>query len=243
MKTFVIGDIHGGLKALLQVLQAAQVSSQDRLIFLGDYVDGWSESAQTISFLIDLAGKQESIFIKGNHDVWCEDWLRNGQAPHLWLAHGGKETVESYKNINDTVRRTHLEWLERMPYYIVDAQNRLFIHAGFTSMHGPEKEFHSSNFSWDRTLWEMAITMDKSITKDSLLYPKRLKLYQEIFIGHTPTLYYDITTPMQGCNVWNLDTGAAFKGRLSIMDITSKTYWQSDPVWKLYPGEHGRNGY
>ena len=241
MNTFIIGDIHGGLKALQQVLQRAMVTEQDRLIFLGDYVDGWSESAQTISFLMDLAERQECIFIKGNHDLWCEGWLKNGQAPQLWLTHGGKATVDSYRDVTDDTRMQHLEWLERMPYYIIDEDNRLFIHAGFTSMHGPEKEFYSSNFSWDRTLWEMAITMDRRIKKDSLLYPKRLKLYHEIFIGHTPTLYYDITTPMQGCNVWNMDTGAAFKGRLSIMNIDSKQYWQSDPLWTLYPGEQGRN--
>lgn len=241
MNTFVIGDIHGGLKALQQVLQRAMVTERDRLIFLGDYVDGWSESAQTISFLIDLAERQDCIFIKGNHDLWCEGWLKNGQAPQLWLTHGGKATVESYEKIEDTTRMQHLEWLERMPYYIIDEHNRLFIHAGFTSMHGPEKEFYSSNFSWDRTLWEMAITMDRRIQKDSLLYPKRLKLYKEIFIGHTPTLYYDITTPMQGSNVWNMDTGAAFRGRLSIMNIDNKQYWQSDPLWMLYPGEQGRN--
>jgi len=125
--------------------------------------------------------------------------------------------------------------------YYIDEQNRLFIHAGFTSMHGPKQEVYTSNFSWDRTLWETAITMDKKIKKNSLLYPKRLKLFEEIYIGHTPTLYYNETLPMQGCNVWNIDTGAAFTGALTIMDIDTKQHWQSDPVKDLYPGEKGRN--
>jgi serine/threonine protein phosphatase 1 len=128
-----------------------------------------------------------------------------------------------------------------MPFYYIDELNRLFIHAGFTSMHGPQKEFHNSNFSWDRTLWETALVMDKRIKKDSLLFPKRLKLFHEIYIGHTPTLYYNVDTPMQGCNVWNLDTGAAFYGKLSVMDIDTKEFWQSEAVHKLYPGERGRN--
>jgi serine/threonine protein phosphatase 1 len=128
-----------------------------------------------------------------------------------------------------------------MPLYYVDAANCLFIHAGFTSMHGPEQEFYNTNFTWDRTLWEMAVTMDKRIKKDSLLFPKRLKLYNEIYIGHTPTLYYNVDLPMQGCNVWNVDTGAAFKGKLSIMNIETKEFWQSEAVWELYKGEAGRN--
>ena len=60
-RTLVFGDIHGGLKALIQLLERIDLSGNDRLIFLGDYVDGWSESAQVIDFLIDLAQKQECI--------------------------------------------------------------------------------------------------------------------------------------------------------------------------------------
>ena len=53
-RTLVIGDIHGGLKGLTQVLTKCQLQKEDHLIFLGDYVDGWSESAQVINFLIEL---------------------------------------------------------------------------------------------------------------------------------------------------------------------------------------------
>lgn len=209
--------------------------------FLGDYVDGWSESAEVIAFLLELNETHDCIFIKGNHDLWCEEWLRTGEPNATWLKHGGQETVKSYDTVDSVRRLQHLNFLETMPYYFIDESNRLFIHAGFTSMHGPQNEFHRSNFSWDRTLWEMALTMDKGIKKDSLLFPKRLKLFNEIFIGHTPTLYYDVTIPMQGCNVWNVDTGAAFYGKLTIMDIASKQYWQSEAVYELYPGETGRN--
>jgi serine/threonine protein phosphatase 1 len=46
---------------------------------------------------------------------------------------------------------------------------------------------------------------------------------------------------MQRCNVWNMDTGAAFTGRLSVMDVDTKEFFQSDVVQGLYPGETGRN--
>ena len=240
-RILVIGDIHGGLKALKQVFQKAAVTAADKLIFVGDFVDGWSESAAVMDYMLQLQKTNECIFIKGNHDEWCEEWLCTGKADENWLFHGGEETVKSYADTNAMTRKEHLNFFEQIPYYSIDEQNRLFIHAGFTSMHGPQKEFHSSNFSWDRTLWEMAITMDQRIKKDSILFPKRLKLFHEIYIGHTPTLYYDVDIPMQGCNVWNIDTGAAFTGKLSIIDIDTKQFWQSDPVYQLYPGETGRN--
>jgi serine/threonine protein phosphatase 1 len=240
-RTLVIGDIHGGLKALQQVMDRAGVTSNDTLIFLGDYVDGWSESAQVIDFIIKLSKEQNCIFVKGNHDVWCEDWLRTGVADAKWLKHGGQQTVESYSPLDGTDKQLHLNFFERMKFFHIDESNRLFIHAGFTSMHGPQQEFYATNFSWDRTLWEMALTMDKRIQKDSLIYPKRLRLFSEIYIGHTPTLYFNVDIPMQGCNVWNIDTGAAFNGKLSIIDIVSKQFWQSDKVSNLYPGEVGRS--
>jgi len=240
-RTLVIGDIHGGLKALLQVLERAAVTTADELIFLGDYVDGWSESALVIDYVMNLSKQQDCIFIKGNHDAWCEDWLRTGQADRTWLQHGGQPTAKSYAGFNAAAKARHLRFFEQMKMFVIDKKNRLFIHAGFTSMYGPEKEFLASSVTWDRTLWETALTMDKHITRDSVLFPKRLKLFYEIYIGHTPTLYYDVTIPMQGCNVWNLDTGAAFTGKLSILDIITKQFWQSDPVKNLYPGETGRN--
>lgn len=240
-RTLVIGDIHGGLRALIQLLERININVNDRLVFLGDYVDGWSESAAVIDFLIELNKTHSCIFIKGNHDIWCQEWLQSGKPNNIWLQHGGTATINSYEDYTSEKITEHLSFFESTKDYYIDEQNRLFIHAGFSSMHGPEKEHYLSNYSWDRTLWEMALTMDKRIKKDSLLYPKRLLLYEEIYIGHTPTLHYNIKDPMQGCNVWNIDTGAAFHGKLSCIDVETKTFWQSDIVQELYPNEKGRN--
>ena len=76
-RTLVIGDIHGGLRALKQILERASVTTKDTLIFLGDYVDGWSESPELLDFLIDLGKKQNCIFIRGNHDELALHWLQN----------------------------------------------------------------------------------------------------------------------------------------------------------------------
>lgn len=62
-RTLVIGDIHGGLKALIQVFDRASVASADRLIFLGDYVDGWSDSAQVTDYVMSLG--ERFIYTQG----------------------------------------------------------------------------------------------------------------------------------------------------------------------------------
>lgn len=240
-RTLVIGDIHGGLRALTQVLESAGVTSGDHLIFLGDYVDGWSESAQLISYLMELNKTHRCDFIYGNHDAWCHDWLRTGQANSTWLQHGGTSTIESYHKIPVEEWSDHLAFFDRMQNYIVDEENRLFIHAGFSSMHGPEKEVYASNFSWDRTLWETALAVHNKLQRNDKVFPKRLKLFNEIFIGHTPTINWDVAEPWKRCNVWNVDTGAAFTGKLSLLNIANGEFWQSDPLTVLYKGETGRN--
>jgi len=244
MRTLVIGDIHGGYKALLQVLGRAAITPADTLIFLGDYVDGWSESAETIQKLIALSVSNTCVFIRGNHDLWCELWLDKGATNPVWLAHGGKETIESYIQSGLLADNSHRKFFESLQNYHIDSENRLFIHAGFTSMHGVGKEEYESNYYWDRTLWEAALLADKIEAKtlgDMLTAPKRFNHYKEIYIGHTPTTNYKQGIPIKAYNLWNIDTGAAFTGKLTILDVDTKEFWQSDPLDSLYPNEKGRN--
>ena len=117
----------------------------------------------------------------------------------------------------------------------------MFIHAGFTSMHGVKKEVNKNDYYFDRTLWESAMLLTYIKPESLGNFKTRLSLYKEIYIGHTPTTNYNETTPMSSHNLWNVDTGAAFKGRVSVLDMDTKKFWQSDPVYTLYPGEKGRN--
>ena len=87
----------------------------------------------------------------------------------------------------------------------------------------------------------MVLAMDTELLKDAISYPNRLKLYKEIFIGHTPVTKINETVPVNKASVWNVDTGAAFKGKLTLMDVETKEFWQSDPLPDLYPKEKGRN--
>ncbi len=240
MRTLVIGDIHGGLKALEQVLTRASITPEDKLIFLGDYVDGWSESPQVLDYLIVLSERNPCVFLRGNHDDLLLEWLR-GKENKLWHQHGGEATILAYSVLPISVKEKHIAFLEMLHNYHLDEQNRLFVHAGFTNLHGVEHEYYPRLLFWERTLWETALALNPKIEKDEPIYPKRFKLYREIFIGHTPVTRIGETTPQNRANVWNIDTGAAFRGCLSVIDANSKQFWQSDPLPELYPNEKGRN--
>jgi serine/threonine protein phosphatase 1 len=241
MRTLVVGDIHGGLKGLEQVLEKVKPTYNDLFVFVGDYVDGWSENAETVSFLLKFSGEFQCVFLRGNHDDLVYDFLKKKDEKPMWLAHGGQASKDSYAKLSTEELIQHIEFFESLQNYYIDNENRLFLHAGFTNMHGPQHEFYPNLVYWDRTLWEMVCSLDPDMTPDNRFYPKRLKLFNEIYIGHTPVTRIGEIIPVRKANVWNVDTGAAFKGPLSVIDAESKEIWQSDPVWTLYPQEKGRN--
>lgn len=240
-RTLVIGDIHGAYKALQQVIKRAKVTENDTLIFLGDYVDGWSQSPQVINFLLQLQKTNHCTFIRGNHDDLCLQWLRDKKSNQQWLDHGGQATADAYHLLDTDVWTQHITFLESLQNYYIDTEKRLFVHAGFTNLRGVMFEYFPELFYWDRTLWETALALNPLLTKDHENYPKRLLNYKEIYIGHTPVTRIGKTTPIHAANVWNIDTGAAYKSPLTILDINTKQYWQSDNVNELYPQERGRN--
>lgn len=241
MRKLVIGDIHSGLKALQQVLHRAEVQNDDLLVFLGDYVDGWSEAAETVDFLIELKSTHKCIFIRGNHDELCRDWLLTGNDNPLWMQHGGSATKQSYERADLEKRKAHLEFYAALENYFLDEDRRLYLHAGYTNLKGVDYEYFPQYFYWDRTLWELARAVDPRLKEGDKNFPKRLTHYKEIYIGHTPLSKTGMAVPEKGANVWNLDTGAAYKGPITLMDVETKEFWQSDPVHTLYPGELGRN--
>lgn len=234
-RTLVVGDIHGAARALDQVLDRAGFSSEDRLIQLGDVCDGWSEVPQVVETLL---GIKNLIAIRGNHDQGAIDWMRFGQGPHWWLPHGGKVTKEAYQDrlLRD---RHYKQFFEKQVFYHIDEENRGFVHGGYVDHDGLGHD-RDSTYMWDRELWTIAMSGNKGLFNKNAM-PRRLRAHKEIFIGHTTTMNWKECTPMNRCNVWNMDTGAGFNGRLSIMDVDTKEFWLSDDVMSLYPDEKGRH--
>ena len=255
MRRLVIGDIHNNYKALKQVIERSNYDyNEDLLIFLGDYVDGYSHARKTIDFLLKIQEKSKNkpIFLMGNHDLWFLNYLKFGTVDNIWLANGGDTT---YKDFNFTTiscfeeKEKYFDFFNNLYYYYLDDDNNAFVHAGFYKGLGKDD---TNFYIWDRELWDLALEVDKKWKQG--IKDKTLSQYKEIFIGHTTTMNWfakphypefksivgRIMIPMNRCNVWNLDTGAGYRGRLTIMDIDSKEYWQSDNAILLYPNERGR---
>ena len=226
MRTFVLGDIHGAYKALLQCFERSGFDPDtDRLIFLGDAVDGWSEAPECIE---ELQKVKDLVYILGNHDFWLMAWIAYGDEPPIWLAQGGQATIDGYMHDDWLARQTdHYEFLRHGNFYYHDLATRLFLHGGIRPG-VPLDEQAEDTFVWDRRLFDRTAGVSG---------------FAEVYIGHTPTIIAGSDKPLNyggEDNVWRMDTGAGWTGRLTIMDVESKEYWQSDIVQDLYPDESGR---
>lgn len=240
MKKFVIGDIHGSNKALLQVLEKSGFDKEsDLLISLGDIADGWDEVPECVDTLLSI---KNLIAIRGNHDVWCYDWFEYGRTPLIWTQQGGKATLDAYVRTGKLTEQEHKDFWKNQIDYHIDDENRLFIHGGWDYMEGfprgAELPVNAGSIAkechWDRSLLEGARSAFGDKNRPGKF--KALEQFKEIYIGHTAMN----GEPKQFGNLWNLDTGAGWNGQLTIMDIDSKEFWQSDFTTVLHPGERGR---
>jgi len=239
-KTWVFGDIHGSYKGLNQIFEKASISKGDTIISLGDIVDGWSQVPECVQLLLDMQKDYNMIFIRGNHDEWCFDWMRFGSAHNIWITQGGKSTKEAY-DINFHLKDSHcFEFFARQVNYYIDDQNRGFVHGGYTSNKGLGHESTQAEYYWDRDLFSTAMSGARSYALGNAELPKQLRAHKEIFIGHTSTINWGTTSPINACNVWNLDTGAGWGGVATIMNVDTKEFFQSDLSKDLYPNENSR---
>lgn len=251
-KVFVIGDIHGAYRALVQCLERSNFNKEkDTLISLGDIVDGWPEVDKVVEELLTIKNR---VDIRGNHDEWFVEWIKTRMTPNVWTQQGGKETLECYlpilhgsaemtkvgeKLLDKLIR--HEEFFLHQHYYYVDDKNRLFVHGGY-NWKIPFRDNDKKDMMWDRHLFETACQYENH----NLLHPTEKNLhfreFREIFIGHTSTLsvgwrFKKDTLPLHVSNLWNLDTGAGWNGKLTIMNVDTKEYWQSEKVKDLYKNE------
>lgn len=230
-RTIVCGDIHGAYKALRQCFERSEFDyEKDTLICLGDVADGWPEVPQCIEELLRV---KNLIYIMGNHDEWLDKWFKTGWREIIWTEQGGQATLDAYLNdlgesIGEAKMIKHREFFNKAQYHYIDDKNRLFVHAGYNTDF-PFSESYNQEKVWTRDLF------DKQMKKEFIV-----EEFEEIFIGHTTTESFEIDKPTKKGNVWMMDQGAGWGGKLTFMDINTKEFWQSDIVKTLYPGIKGR---
>ncbi|WEX75346.1 serine/threonine protein phosphatase [Sinorhizobium numidicum] len=191
--TFAVGDIHGCLVQLEDLLASIESSAPGgRVIFLGDLIDRGPDSRGVVERI--MAGPRnadwEWITLKGNHEQMLLAARKGYAEMSHWLMNGGDETMASY---GGAIPLSHLVWMAERPSLIVE-RHRIFVHAGV-----------DENLPLDQQDDDILLWMRTEPNYSGNYWGKHL------CHGHTPSL----SNPRTIGNRTNVDSGAVFGGVLS----------------------------
>jgi serine/threonine protein phosphatase 1 len=212
-RIFAIGDIHGCLDKLEDLMSLIAPDRGDRLVFLGDYVDRGEHVVEIIDFLIETARRVDCVFLRGNHEDMFLSFLEFGSNRTVFFANGGMKTVESYVSPErfvspDQVVRAmpddHREFFSRLQWYHED-DGYVFVHAGIK----PGVELARQ----DR--YDLIWIRDEFISSPTGLAKK-------VIFGHTP-----FARPLVKPDKIGIDTGAVYGGHLTAVELPCETFIQS----------------
>lgn len=204
-RMLAIGDIHGCLAELDQLLEQVAPTAEDQLVFLGDYIDRGPDSAGVIDRLLQLRDHlPRTVCLRGNHEQMLLDFLDN-RNPGAFLANGGAETIASYqKDDRWPPPAAHLEFFRDLRTLYV-TEDFIFVHAGLRPGISLEEQ-DQEDLLWIR--WEF-LESDADWGKP-------------VVFGHTPR-----QTPLLKPNRIGIDTGCVYGRQLTCCDLYSGTIWQA----------------
>jgi diadenosine tetraphosphatase ApaH/serine/threonine PP2A family protein phosphatase len=208
---YAIGDIHGSLRKLRDLLARCQRHADGRVasfVFLGDYIDRGPDSCGVIELLMQMQSrlKERVIALKGNHEAFAVDVIDGKAEAAIWLREGGDATLRSYGvRTARELPREHIGWMRSLPLRHDDGR-RFFVHGGID----PEKPLDAQ--SGHDLMW-----MREPFLSDPREHGRL------IVHGHTPQ---PDGIPDLRSNRLNLDTGAVFGGPLTAAAFAA----ERDPI-------------
>lgn len=127
MRTFIIGDLHGCKLETIELLKKCQVTSQDRVIFVGDLVDRGPDSVGCVDLVREQEQAQGSqACVLGNHEermLIYRDLEEAGKDPNV--------VVPTHVATRKQLRDEHYAYFRSLPLYIrLPEFNAVVVHAG-----------------------------------------------------------------------------------------------------------------
>ncbi|MEQ1756383.1 MAG: metallophosphoesterase family protein [Micropepsaceae bacterium] len=214
-----IGDLHGRidlLELLLPRIEDVARKSACRhktIVFVGDYVDRGSRSADLVERLLQGFSGFETVFLKGNHDETLLRFLGDPGVGDVWRNFGGLDTLRSYgvshapgQDWAETrsafalaLPQSHIRFFKNLKLQFT-AGDYLFVHAG-VKPYVPLDEQSEQDLLWIR---------------DEFLESKA-NFGRIIVHGHTPT-----REPEVRHNRIGIDTGAYMSGKLTALVLEAR---------------------
>jgi len=204
-RTIVIGDLHGCHQEALELLDLAQATSSDRVIFAGDLVDRGPHPRQCV----ELAMKYECVL--GNHEE-----------KHLQQRHRPDERLSpDHLATRRALGPEHYAYFEKLPLFIrLPEANAVVVHAGTfpgvaVEQQSPHHLLHLQCIKPPATksFWPSKAPADHTFWPHHWAGPER------VIFGHSV-----LTKPLVLEHAVGIDTGAVFGGALTAVIL---------PEWRL----------
>jgi len=124
-RVIVIGDVHGCIDELQDLLRQCDYKPGDIVLFLGDLVCKGPDSLS----VVQMAREIGAIGIRGNHDYEVIRWnqaIKFGVDPPV--------VGSEHFHIASSLSKEDMKWMYSLPWYISSWElSTLFVHAGFVS--------------------------------------------------------------------------------------------------------------
>lgn len=201
VRRFAIGDVHGCFATLKHLLEEEiQITTNDFVVLLGDYVHKGPKSYEVIDYIINLQKDGYPIYtIRGNHEQNLMDKQKNYQPRFLRFFSQMFSTSLKKKILNEDgyIYWSFKGFLKSLPYQIT-IEDFHFTHAGFDfDLPKPKKDFTSM------------LTVRKPLPENEVI--KKVLKKKRLVHGHTPTFITEIEKNIAESGlVINLDSGCAF---------------------------------
>jgi serine/threonine protein phosphatase 1 len=222
---YAIGDIHGELGKLERLLAVLPLAPDDRLVFLGDYVDRGPESAGVVSRLIELRRSVDCVFLLGNHESMFLDFLGWKGAAYFggdaFLMNGGDRTLASYGAFGEHVVASrfalppeHDEFYRSLRLFHHEG-DYLFVHAGLGA-----RGLQSGDLAY---ALRVSRPEDLLWNRSTVDLPHTLGV--TVIYGHTPSRDFGVrrNEPFS----IGIDTGAVYGGPLTALRLPDEHLLQA----------------
>jgi serine/threonine protein phosphatase 1 len=218
-RIYAFGDIHGRADLLEKMFAVIDVDvSRNPVerpieVFLGDYIDRGPYSRETLKLLIERSQSREMVCLKGNHEAYCLEVLRDPAKLDDWRQIGGLQTLLSY-GVQPSLNPTAAEQVDLIRQ-LKAAMPR--DHVRF--LQSLKSSFSCGDFFFVHAGVKPGIPLDEQQEHDLLWIRDEFLSSEEDFgkfivHGHTPVRAPDIRA-----NRANIDTGAYATGNLTLLTI------------------------
>lgn len=234
-RTIVIGDVHGCYTEAVKLLELCNVTSDDRVIFIGDLVDRGPDSAKCVELAMSYERPGEPAAVLGNHEdvhLTYRDQEERGFVPVV--------TSKTHEETRRQLVGTHYNYLRTLPLFIrLPEYNAAVVHAGVFPNRTLEEQkrehlLHAQMICpWygEATMWPGTCPHTWKFWTHYWTGPER------IIFGHS-----NLDEPLVTDKVVGIDGGVCFGGYLRAVIL---------PTWEIVSvpglanhgkGSRGRNG-